>query len=787
MDWLIISFYWWSILFLLGIIFYPLTRRIFSNFFDFAYPFSKVLAIVFISYTIYVLGTLKIVSFSFFNLILIIFIFLIFNFFLWKKTEKERKKESSHQFFLIFLEEFLFITAFFFWVFVRSQEPSIHSLEKFMDFGFINSILRSHYFPPLDMWYSADNLKPQGYTINYYYFGHLSAATLIKLLGIKSAIGYNLILATIFALGISTVFSLVFNLIFFSNKLISQKINDGLFFGKAVFISILGSLITNLGGNFHTVYLFTKGYPNDNPIPFWKILSWFNPSSYWYPNATRFIPYTIHEFPSYSYVVADLHGHVFDIPFVLLTLLILLRFFFLFKDNLERQNNWFLMIVNTLLIGFMIAINYMTNAFDGPIYFLLAVVLSFLIFKISAKFVYSLFIILYSFLFFSLPFSFHFKPFVGGIGVNCAPSFLVNIGHLKPFLFEKGNCQISPLWMLFLLWGFFWMSFLIFLFLKNKEKLFPKEVVFLPKITDFILVIFSFGTFLILIPEFFYIKDIYPAHFRANTMFKMGYQAFIMMSISSTIVFYQISNIKLSKLKIFLKTIFSLMLFFVLIYPFFAIPSYYGDLRKKPQIDGSLWLKDFYPQDKEIIDYLNKNVLGQPVILEAQGDSYTDYERISAFTGLPTVAGWWVHQWLWRGSADVVGKRIPDIQTIYELNLYDDYQEYYTVRPNDYLIKIAEKIKFDNWKMIYELNKDKIKNPNLIFPNQKLVVLKERRINKNKVNDLKNLLKKYHIKYVIVSSLERQKYPNLNEEKFSILGKKIFESSNKLGALYQVN
>jgi len=173
--------------------------------------------------------------------------------------------------------------------------------------------------------------------------------------------------------------------------------------------------------------------------------------------------------------------------------------------------------------------------------------------------------------------------------------------------------------------------------------------------------------------------------------------------------------------------------------------------------------------------------------LEAQGDSYTDYERISAFTGLPTVAGWWVHQWLWRGSADVVGKRIPDIQTIYELNLYDDYQEYYTVRPNDYLIKIAEKIKFDNWKIIYELNKDKIKNPNLIFPNQKLVVLKERRINKNKVNDLKNLLKKYHIKYVVVSSLERQKYPNLNEEKFSIIGKKIFESSNKLGALYQLN
>jgi len=726
MDWLTISFYWWGVLFSLGIIFYPLTRKIFSNFFDFAYPFSKVLAIVFIAYTSYFLGTLKILSFSRFNLFFIIFIFLFFNLFLlFKKEFKEKKKRKiSFTCFLIFLEEFLFFLAFIFWVFIRSQEPSIRSLEKFMDFGFINSILRTKYFPPLDMWYSADDVNSSGYPINYYYFGHLSAATLIKLSGIKSAIGYNLVLATIFALGITCVFSFIFNLIFFSSNLIKIKIEKKDDFLRVFLISFLGAFITNLGGNLHTVYLFTKGYPNENPIPFWKIFSWFNPSSYWYPNATRFIPNTIHEFPSYSYVVADLHGHVFDIPFVLLTLLILLRFFLLFKDNLERKKNWSLIIFSTSFIGFMIAINYMTNAFDGPIYFLLSIILSFLVFKMSIKFFYSLFIILYSFLLFSLPFSSHFKPFVGGIGVNCAPFFLLNIGHLKPFLFEKGNCQISSFWMLFLLWGFFWVSFLIFLFLQNKKNLFEEKKIFSSLILEFVLVLFSFGTLLVIIPEFFYMKDIYPAHFRANTMFKLGYQAFIMMSIASTFVFYKISYLTKFFWKIFLKTIFVLMLFFVLVYPFFAIPSYYGNLKKTPEIDGSLWLKDFYPQDKEIIDYLNKHVSGQPVILEAQGDSYTDYERISAFTGLPTVAGWWVHEWLWRGSAEVVGKRIPDIVEIYE-------------------------------------GKD--------------------------IEKTKALLKKYHIKYVVVSQLERQKYPNLNEKKFSLIGKKIFESSNKLGVLYQVN
>ena len=45
-----------------------------------------------------------------------------------------------------------------------------------------------------------------------------------------------------------------------------------------------------------------------------------------------------------------------------------------------------------------------------------------------------------------------------------------------------------------------------------------------------------------------------------------------------------------------------------------------------------------------------KTIEGQPVVLEANGDSYSDYERVSAMTGLPTVLGWYVHEWLWRGD-----------------------------------------------------------------------------------------------------------------------------------------
>jgi len=322
-----------------------------------------------------------------------------------------------------------------------------------------------------------------------------------------------------------------------------------------------------------------------------------------------------------------------------------------------------------------------------------------------------------------LPFSSHFTPFITGIGVNCSPDFLTNIGKIGPFLFEKGNCQTSPFWMLFILWGFFWVSFILFLIVSKIKKPVTSHQ---QLITNFLLILFSFGTFLIIIPEFFYIKDIYPAHFRANTMFKLGYQAFIMMMIASIITFFLLKSFRTKRSEVrnlLITGVWIFFSFFVIIYPYFSIPSYYGLLNRPVELDGSKWLEQFYPEDKEIVDYLNKNEKGQPVILESQGDSYTDYERISAMTGLPTVAGWWVHEWLWRGSSDVVGNRIPEVIELYQ-------------------------------------SKD--------------------------LNKTKELIKKYQIKYIIVSRLEKQKYSELYEAKFSQLAKLVLRSSNGLGALYQI-
>ena len=709
MDWLILSLKWYLFLLPLSFIGYLFVKKFLYSFFDHGYAFGKTIVILLLTYVMFIFCVAKILPFTQTSLFLILLVFIGGLVFIRKKYKKHNKLfENKTQLYILIGEELLFLVSFLFLVYIRGQEPSLHGLEKFMDFGFINSILRSKFFPPLDMWLSADLIRPEGYPINYYYFGHLSGAILIKLSGFTSSIGYNLILATIFAQAITIVFSLAGNIAY----LFSKKIIPGLFFG------ILGSIIVNFGGNLHTVYLFTKGYSPDNPVPFWTILSQYNPAKYWYPNATRFIPFTIHEFPSYSYVVADLHGHVFDIPFILLTLTVIFMLFINRKKILNSPN----IIYISVLLGFLTAVHYMTNAFDGPIYLLLSILSFVIILGFTTDLIIACGVLIASFLIFSFPFSIFFSPFVSGIGINCAPQFLTDIGKIGPFLFEAGNCQPDALWMLFVLWGFFWIAFIIFPIIKwietKKRSITENQT----HIDDFIFLLFSFGTFLVIIPEFFYIKDIYPAHFRANTMFKLGYQTFIMMGIGVSYTFFRLKN-QVNRLVIPLKILLFVSFLFVFIYPFYSFPSYYGSMQKTPVLDGAEWINRDYPENREIIDYINNHIGNQPVILEAQGDSYTDYNYISAYTGLPTVAGWWVHEWLWRGSASVVSDRIPDIIALYE-------------------------------------SKDIVKT--------------------------KELINKYKIKYIVVSTMEKKKYPNLFKDKFSKIGSKIFTSSNGFGALYQV-
>ncbi|MBI2036460.1 hypothetical protein HYT17_02430 [Candidatus Microgenomates bacterium] len=613
---LIYIFSWWSVLFLIGIIFLPLTTKIFANFFDRGYIFSKILGMLIVSYAVFLLGTLKILPFTQITIITVITGITILCV---KVTPWSRWNLLKASWKIFLLEETLFLTALFFWAFIRGFEPSIHGLEKYMDFGFVNSILRADYFPAKDLW-----LSPFG--INYYYFGHVVTAVLTKLSGINSVITFNLMIATLFAFTFTGAFSIGYNLI------AQIKLNAKRYTPYAIIGGLLTAFLVTLAGNLHTIYAFFSSYNPDSPVPFWQLSLNLNLSGYWYPNATRFIPFTIHEFPLYSFVVSDLHGHVLDIPFVLLTIALLLNILISKSLNIFRL----------LLLAFLLAVMYMTNAWDGIIYAgLTGLVFLYLAYRSSNYTLYAIryMLIIVGSILFSLPFSLNFKPFVSAIGIVR---------------------DQSPLYMLVILWGFFYffvISFAVFIFRKVNAK---RSMLYASDI--FVIILMILSTLLIIIPEFFYAKDIYPAHYRANTMFKLGYQAFIMLSIATGYIIIKISN----HWKLVVFAIGSIGLLLVSIYSFFAVNSYYGGLKNYQGLNGIGYLKNLYPTDYEAILWLRETVFGQPVLLEAAGDSYTDYARVSANTGLPTVIGWPVHEWLWRGTYEVAAPRIADVETIYE-------------------------------------------------------------------------------------------------------------------------
>lgn len=669
---LTVTILWWLILFCLGLFSFPLTWKLFSKFFDSGYGVTKTVGIIVPSYLIFLFSTLHILPLSRLSIFGIFVIYIIINVIIYAKFKTEIKDVFRKKLKIFLLEELLFIAGLIGWSYVRSHQPDIRGLEKFMDFGFINSILRSAFLPPADMWAT-------GNAVNYYWFGHLMTAVLTKLSGIPGAITYNLMLGTILGLTLSSAFSITSSLL--ANTFGGER-------ARAVIVGgILSALLLGLGGNFHTPYYVLKnGY-----------------EKYWYPDATRFIGYnpdtndkTIHEFPSYSFIVSDLHGHLLDLPVVLTFLALLTSFIVFSKDKKEK-------LLITLGLGVLTGIMFMTNTWDFGIYLLvvgICVSVSNLVKrKFSWDFIFetskTLLTLLVVGLLVALPFILNFSSIAEGVGFVAAR---------------------TPIWQLAILWGFPAILTLVFAAKVIKGKVDPSKI--------FVLSLLVAAWILIFLPEIIFVKDIYiGSHHRANTMFKLTYQGFVVFYlVSGYIITSVLSGVRKPLLKIFGALITSAVIASILIYPYFGIKSFYGELKTYRGLNGEAWLEREFPGEYKAMLWFRENIGGQPTILEAAGDSYTDFNVISSYTGLPTVSGWFVHEWLWRGTPEFPQVRANEVSQIY--------------------------------------------------------------LTQNRA-EAKNLLSKYTVSFVVVGTFERQKYPELNEEKFEKIGRLVFSEEGT--KIYKIN
>ena len=125
--------------------------------------------------------------------------------------------------------------------------------------------------------------------------------------------------------------------------------------------------------------------------------------------------------------------------------------------------------------------------------------------------------------------------------------------------------------------------------------------------------------------------------------------------------------------------------------------------------------------DKEAITWVQDNVVGSPVILEAHLSQYRWGARFANYTGLPTVIGWPWHQIQQRTDYSVA-----------ILDRAEDVREMYETTDEDRAL---------------------------------------------------SLLRQYGVKYVVVGDLERITYPGDGLGKFESMGRKVFE--NQGTAIYE--
>lgn len=680
-----IFFTWWLAIWILGCSFMPLTSILFSTFQDKGWMFSKVLSFGISGYITWLLSSLGIIKFTTMSCIGVVVLCIAANLILAALLRRQNRPVwPVQEYSLIFLEEVVLFLAFLFWTYAACFHPQAsYATEHYMDFGFLQAMMRSTEFPVTDIWYSEE-------PINYYYGGQYYAAFLTKLTMTQAASSYNLMRTLLAGIAFALPFSTI-----------RQVAAD--YFGKSrrlpVLAGVLAGAAVSFAGNMHYII-------------FYKILPFFQTpeKNYWFSNSTRYIgcngeniDSTIHEFPSYSFVLGDLHAHVVNTCFVVMITGIL--YAWLKQDTYEKKK--LLLQWPLLICGIFFGIFQWTNAWDFAIYYVIACGVCFFgnlarfhdwkqgIGYSAAQWVEMLIL---SFLP-ALPFTLHFDSSMAQ-GIRLAQ-------HHSPFY------QLCILWALPAVLVIF---FLLKLFLEQRKCKPLQWLAHTKKPDIFIAVLGLCALGLILMPELIYLRDIYEQGYaRANTMFKLTYQAFILFGTCMGFILVRFLTDRTHKWIRIVGIIGSLCLCLTFGYTPTAINQFYGGILDRDNyqgLDATAFLETEYPYDEPAIRWLQSHVKGQPVVLEANGYSYTNYNRVSAMTGLPTILGAYTHEQLWRGDVEDLNEKSADIETIYT-------------------------------------SADK--------------------------EQVLSLLKQYQVSYIFIGQMEKEKYPALNESLLRSLGTAVFD------------
>ena len=354
---------WYLALFLIGLVGYPVIRLAFPGLSDHGYPLARLVGLLLLAYFSWLAGSVRI-PFSrmtisiIFTLLFLISAAIVF----FQRKSIWQEIRSRWKYFLLI--EALFLLFFILDLLIRYGNPDLwhpwKGGEKPMDFAYLNAVLKSTTFPPFDPWYAG------GY-LNYYYYGFVIIAVLIKWLGVVPSVAYNLVIPTIFAMIALGAFSVSWN-IFSSRKSsedrrelhsavdgapthpqtsrTSRDSREDSIGTIRLGVGLAGALGMALLGNLGTVRMIWRGYQmlaapggvieGAGIIQqlVWSVQGFFLTMTgstlpyaigdwYWLPS--RAIPALndvepITEFPFFTVLYGDPHAHLFALPITLLAI-----------------------------------------------------------------------------------------------------------------------------------------------------------------------------------------------------------------------------------------------------------------------------------------------------------------------------------------------------------------------------------------------------------------------------------------------------------------------------------
>jgi len=319
---------WWLALLGLQILAWPVAFALFGHLRDRGYGFARALGLILMAWISWMLSASHLMINNLWPYVIALAALALLSWLVWRRNRAGMAAFWRQRKGLVFTIEGVFTGAFLLFLFIRLMNPDLwqpwQGGEKFMEFAFFNAVLKTPYFPPYDPYFA-------GGIMNYYYYGYQILAVPTKLTGLKPTIVFNLAVPMLFALTATGVFSLVYTLAAGLRRRASS-------WRAGVGAGLLGAFIVAVMGNLDGGLVLFRKLAAASPSQFSSeipglatlvralvalpavISGEVHLPAYNYWDPSRVIPFTINEFPFWSYLFADLHPHMIGISFTVLFL-----------------------------------------------------------------------------------------------------------------------------------------------------------------------------------------------------------------------------------------------------------------------------------------------------------------------------------------------------------------------------------------------------------------------------------------------------------------------------------